>query len=177
MNYFEFYDIPVSFQPDENLIRQKFYTFSKAYHPDFFVNESEDKQQEILDLSTLNNKAYQVLANRNKRLPYILDIYGELEEGEKYVLPSDFLMEMMEVNEALMELEFEEDAAQLQKIIQEVDEIESNLDKELQTFINAFDEASETEKQVQLKKIKDIYYRKKYLLRIRESINRFATRL
>ncbi len=48
MNYFEFYNIPVSFLPDQNLVRKKFYAFSKDYHPDFFVNESEEKQNEIL---------------------------------------------------------------------------------------------------------------------------------
>src|SRR6476469_9185277 len=146
MNYFEFYNIPISFQPDETQIRQKFYELSKTYHPDFFVNDSEEKQQEILDLSTLNNKAYQVLSNKNKRLAYILDLHGELEEGEKYTLPSDFLMEMMEVNEALMELEFDEDTKELNKVKQQVDEIENGLDADLSSAITAFDQSSGQER-------------------------------
>ena len=63
MNYFEFYDMPESFTLDEALIKKKFYELSKEYHPDFYANEDEAKQQEILELSTLNNKAYQTLSN------------------------------------------------------------------------------------------------------------------
>ena len=101
MDYFEFYDIPLSFQPDQALVKKKFYALSKEFHPDFYITESEEKQQEILDLSTLNNKAFQTLSNPDKLLPYILQLKGVLTEGEKYALPQDFLMEMMEVNEAI----------------------------------------------------------------------------
>jgi molecular chaperone HscB len=176
MNYFEFYDIPVSFSPDQNLVKKKFYALSKAYHPDFYVNESEEKQQEILELSTLNNKAYQTLKDANKCLAYVLDLYGEISEGEKYTLPSDFLMEMMEVNEALMELEFDQNPPELERISKEVDLIENNLDQDLASFIVQFEGLKEDDIKLKLKDIKDIFYRKKYLLRIRKSINTFASR-
>ncbi|WP_036692701.1 Fe-S protein assembly co-chaperone HscB [Pedobacter glucosidilyticus] len=175
MNYFEFYEIPVSFHPDAEVVKRKFYALSKEYHPDFYVNESEEKQQEILDLSTLNNKAYQVLSHEQKRLNYVLELFGALEEGEKYALPQDFLMEMMDVNEALMELEFDEDLAKVEQIKAQVAEIEDSLDTTLASLTHQFDEQGAEEKKALLLQIKDIYYRKKYLLRIRESINRFAT--
>ena len=177
MNYFEFYDIPVSFLPDQNLVKKKFYAFSKAYHPDFFVNESEEKQNEILELSTLNNKAYQTLSNDIKRLPYVLQVLGKLEEGEKYSLPNDFLMEMMEINEALMELEFEPDAEKLNEIRSEIKAIEDSLNQGMETHMREFEALQQGDKNVALNKIKDIYFRKKYLLRIQESIDTFATRL
>ncbi|WP_225870924.1 iron-sulfur cluster co-chaperone HscB C-terminal domain-containing protein [Pedobacter cryophilus] len=130
MNYFEFYDIPLSFHPDKTAVKKKFYALSKAYHPDFFVNESEEKQQEILQLSTLNNKAFQTLSNPDQLLAYVLAAKGELEEGEKYELPQDFLMEMMEVNEAFMELEFDADEQQLAQVKQTVEELEDSLNAE-----------------------------------------------
>ncbi|RYD70944.1 MAG: Fe-S protein assembly co-chaperone HscB, partial [Sphingobacteriales bacterium] len=108
-NYFEFYELPIQFNPDLNAVKAKFYAFSKQFHPDFYANESEEKQQEVLDLSTLNNKAYQVLSDENKRIAYVLQLLGELPDGEKYNLSNDFLMDMMEINEALMEMEFEPD--------------------------------------------------------------------
>jgi molecular chaperone HscB len=72
INYFEFYDIPESFNPDSTALKKKFYALSKQYHPDFYANEDEAKQQEILEISTINNKAYQTLNDPNKRLEYIL---------------------------------------------------------------------------------------------------------
>lgn len=176
MDYFSFYELPLSFRPDQNLIKKKFYALSKAYHPDFFVNESEEKQKEILQLSTLNNKAFQVLSNPEQILAYILHLKGELEEGEKYELPQDFLMEMMDVNEALMELSFDAEDAQIEKLSQEVDQLENQLNENLKILVIKFEVAEETNQISILREIKDIWYRKKYMLRIRESINRFASR-
>lgn len=176
MDYFQLYDIPISFNPDQTLVKKKFYALSKAFHPDFFVNESEEKQQEILAQSTLNNKAFQTLSNPDKVLPYILEVKGELIEGEKYQLPQDFLMEMMEVNEALMELEFDANEQQIKEASDKVKELEEGLNTELNSFTSEFANTSENEQQALLKQIKDIWYRKKYLLRIRESINKFAIR-
>ncbi|WP_442794500.1 iron-sulfur cluster co-chaperone HscB C-terminal domain-containing protein [Pelobium manganitolerans] len=176
MDYFKFYDIPLSFCPDQNLVKKKFYELSKAYHPDFFVNEPEEKQQEILDLSTLNNKAFQTLSNPEKLLPYVLTEKGVLTEGEKYQLPQDFLMEMMEINEAIMDLEFEPDAQKQAELQKNVSAVEQTLNKELLSLIADFENTNEDVEAQKLAEIKDIWYRKKYLLRIRESIDKFAHR-
>lgn len=176
MNYFEFYDIVEAFNIDEAVVKRKFYELSKAYHPDFFANESEDKQSEILELSTLNNKAYQVLYFPQKRMEYILQLHGLLQEGEKYPLAQDFLIEMMDINEALMELEFEPDPTALTKIKSEVNQIEIGFKNELQTLADKFDHSTSELKKSILLKIKDLWYRQKYLLRITDSLNKFATR-
>ncbi len=177
MNYFKFYDIPISFSPDQALVKKKFYALSKEYHPDFFVNESEEKQQEILELSTLNNKAFQTLSNPDKLLPYVLTLEDVLVDGEKYQLPQDFLMEMMDVNEGIMDLESEANEAKLAGMNKNVDQFENDLNLELASLTADFELNKETEKKDALLKIKDIWYRKKYLLRIRESIDKFALRL
>lgn len=176
MNYFEFYDLPISFDLDENLVKKKFYELSKKYHPDFFVNDSEAKQQEILELSTLNNKAFQVLSNPKKRTEYILQLQGILIEGEKYQLPQAFLMEMMEVNEAVMELEFAEGGVAAITISEQVNAIEEALNREFVHLTTSFESQSESQRAETLKEVKDLYYRQKYLLRIRDSLDRFASR-
>lgn len=62
-SYFELYDLPPTFKVDEALLKKKFYALSKEFHPDYYANESKEKQDEILELSTLNNKAYKVLSD------------------------------------------------------------------------------------------------------------------
>ena len=173
MNYFEFYGLPESFSIDEAALKKKFYALSKEYHPDFYANEDEAKQQEILELSTINNKAYNVLSNANKRMEYVLQQHNLLAEGDKYQLAPDFLMEMMEINEALMEVE---DAGQLEAIKTQIADTESELNSELDALTSRYTESAKNGKQGILEAIRDIYYRQKYLLRIKDTLNTFAAR-
>nr|WP_121271363.1 Fe-S protein assembly co-chaperone HscB [Pedobacter schmidteae] len=177
MDYFEFYGLPVSLNPDPATIKQQFYKLSKQYHPDFYINESQEKQAEVLELSTLNNKAYQVLSDPQKRLHYVLTLKGLLTEGENYVLPQDFLMEMMDVNEQLMDLQFDPDAARLESLKTEIDNIEANITNDILKLTAAFDEQENALQEQTLVAIKDLYYRNKYLLRIRESVIKASTML
>lgn len=171
-NHFELYDIPESFNPDQAVVKRKFYELSKRFHPDYFVNESREKQSEILELSTLNNKAFQVLSQPLKRIEYILGLHGMIVEGDKYVLPQDFLMEMMDVNEALMDLELEPDQTRLLQLKSEVDQFETSLFDELKVQTDLFD-STDTRRDEILSRIRDIWYRQKYLMRIKESLNKF----
>ncbi|MFD2286605.1 Fe-S protein assembly co-chaperone HscB [Pedobacter petrophilus] len=168
-DYFEFYELPVQFNPDQNIVKSKFYAFSKKFHPDFYANESEEKQQEVLELSTLNNKAYQILSNAGKRLKYVLELKGIVATDEGYQLPQAFLMEMMDVNEALMDLEFDPDAEKLRQVAEEVGAIEKQLTNELEELINRFDVNPESSEEL-FPAIKDIFYRQKYVARLKEKL-------
>jgi molecular chaperone HscB len=171
-DYFAFYDLPVSFNPDAALVKQKFYANSKKYHPDFYINEDAEKQAEVLELSTVNNKAYQVLTDPQKRLNYILELKGKLIEGEHYVLPQSFLMEMMDVNESLMDLQFDPDAHRLAELKKEVEAIEKGVTGKIAALTASFDQKDVAGQERALDAIKDLYYRNKYLFRILEGIDK-----
>jgi molecular chaperone HscB len=173
MNYFEFYELPESFTIDEKALKNKFYQLSKKYHPDFYASEDDAKQQEILELSTLNNKAYQVLANPAKRTEYILQQHGLLTDGDKHKLAPAFLMEMMEINEAIMEIE---DESGLNTIKIQITGMDDELNEELSSAIKNYKTDNQDDKENALNTIKDIYYRQKYLLRIKDTLNTFAAR-
>jgi molecular chaperone HscB len=177
MNYFEFYDLPLSFNPDAVLVKLKFYELSRKYHPDFYVNYSQEKQDEVLELSTLNNKAYQVLSDPQKRLHYILELKGLLVEGENYALPQEFLMEMMEANEVLMDLQLNPDASRLEEVKGDVLSIEEGINAELERLTVLFDTLAGGAQEITLSSIKDLCYRKKYLHRINDSLFKLESEL
>ncbi|MFK7946768.1 MAG: Fe-S protein assembly co-chaperone HscB [Saprospiraceae bacterium] len=172
MQYFELYDLPVSFLLDGKLLKRKFYKLSKQFHPDFYTLESEEKQAEILELSTVNNEAYKTLSDFDKRMEYILkekSVYGE--EGKNKV-PQDFLMEMMEVNEALMELEFDFDSSILETTKQNIKNMEEELYNEILPILKNYNEANTST--TNLEQIKDFHFKRKYLLRIQNNLSKFA---
>ncbi|GAB3204293.1 molecular chaperone HscB [Pontibacter aydingkolensis] len=174
-NYFEFYNIPESFILDEKALKAKYYQLSREYHPDFYANEPQQKQDEILQLSTQNTNAYRTLSNPDLRMQYILKEHGLLEEG-KNELPSDFLMEMMELNEELMELEFDFDAAKLHEIGEKSSGLMATMDNDILPMLQRYPELHGLTKEEALQEIKTYYLKKKYLLRIQETLSKFAAR-
>lgn len=173
MNYFEFYDIPVSFKIDETKLKNKYFELSKKFHPDYHLQSSPGEQSKMLGLSSLNNNAYKTLLNFDSRIKYILELKGQIYEGEKHELPKEFLMEMMEVNEALMEMEMAKDEVKHQVIIKKISSIENELFQSIQTIVENYDDAKSSEDD--LKIVKDYYYKKKYLLRLKESLKKFES--
>lgn len=164
MNYFELYDIPLSFQPDLSLVKKRFYTLSRQYHPDFFGGATEVEKQEVLEISARVNKAYKVFQKQDELIKYILQLKGLLEEEEKYSLPPEFLMEVMDLNEQVMELD-KSDTAALEAILAIINELEKNIYDPVEAVLTDSESAHFTEKT--LLQVKAYYFKKKYLSRIR----------
>ncbi len=165
VNYFELYGLPVSFRPDPGQVKKKFYELSRQFHPDRFAQGGAEAVQEAIRMSALNNEAYRVLKDEDATLKFVLKFYGVLEEEEKYSLPPEFLMEMMELNESVSELEIEqEDAALKASVSKAIQDHLNQWSAEVEPLFAQF-HATEPDKDLLLK-IKDYYFRKKYLKRI-----------
>ncbi|MCB0519554.1 MAG: Fe-S protein assembly co-chaperone HscB [Lewinellaceae bacterium] len=172
MDYFEFFEIPVSFHLDNADLKQRFLQKSRQFHPDFFTLAGEEKQAEVLELSTLNNEAYRTLSDPDKRMGYILQHLGLIAEEGKNEVPQDFLMDMMDLNEALMELEFGFDESVFEKAKNDLAQIEMALSNEVAPYLERFD--ANKPNLAELETIKDFYFKKRYLWRIQENLDRFA---
>ena len=173
MNYFEFYDIPVSFQLDVNALRRQFLQLSKKYHPDFYTLESDEKQAEILELSTINNEAYKMLKDEEKRMKYILELKNLLGEHIKPQLPQTFLMDMMDINERVMDLQFDYDETTHQAIEVEISKKEAELKASVQDILDQYDDTKVTSEQ--LEAIRDYYLQNRYLLRLNENMQKLVS--
>ncbi|OON67296.1 Fe-S protein assembly co-chaperone HscB [Hymenobacter sp. CRA2] len=174
-DYFAFYDLPEGFLPDEKALKTKYYALSRQYHPDFHATAAPEEQQRVLELSTTNTNAYRTLSNFDLRLQYILQRHGLLEEG-KQELPADFLMEVMELNEQLMELEFEPDPAVAAQVTVEVERLENELETDIRPVLESYPKLPAEQRPAALQQARTYYLKRRYLLRIRESLAKFATR-
>jgi molecular chaperone HscB len=161
MNYFELFEIPISIKVDKKLLSKKYVELQKKYHPDFYTQSTEDEQGDALEKSSAINKALKIFKNEDETIKYVLQLKGLLEEEEKYALPPAFLMEMIELNESLEE----EDASSKTQASKYIDE----LYKDIADIIKNYDDASITKED--LLKLKEYYYKKKYLQRILDRID------
>ncbi|MBS1756436.1 MAG: Fe-S protein assembly co-chaperone HscB [Bacteroidetes bacterium] len=162
MNYFELFNLPVAPTVDKSLLSKKYFELQKKYHPDFFSNNTEEEKEMVVQQSADVNKAYKIFQNKEKTIEYFLQQKGLVEFDEKYTLPPDFLMEMMELNEALDE----NNAADIEN---KVKTYEENLYASIQAILENYEDGITPVES--LKKLKDYYFKKKYLERILDRLD------
>lgn len=172
-NFFEFFGLKPSPLIDEQALKKAYYDNMRAWHPDLHTLKSPEEQAQMLERSTYNNRAFQTLIDPDKRLAYLLQLHGREPEGSNAQLPADFLMDMMELNEELAELETKTDAAQkLPAFRQMLQEREKQLLKEVTPLLQnyQFEQADEE----LLDALQNFFFKKRYLLRIKEKLSTFA---
>lgn len=173
MNYFQLFDIKPTFNPDTTQVKNKFYELSRLYHPDRFAAEGAEKMVEALKMAADLNLAYKTLKDSDATMAYVLRIHGMLEDEEKYSLPPAFLMEMMDLNEAVSDYE----ASPLDEPTRLT--AKNALAEQLQTWndavapLTARYNAGDYDDKLLLA-IKDMYFRKKYLHRIQERMDKIS---
>ena len=158
MNYFEIFGIPVQLKVNKTELPKKFFELSRKFHPDFYANTTPSEQNKALEITANLNKAFKTFQNPDETIKYVLQLKGLLEEEEKYQLPPDFLMAVMELNEKLTN-----DSAAA------IHDFETEIYSGVQSIIEGYDDATVTT--ADLLKVKEYYFKKKYLQRILDRLD------
>ena len=161
MNYFELFGLPIGFRVDTIQLRKAFMEIQRSSHPDKFAQASPEEQEAALEKSSMANKGFTLLNNKALVIPYVLELNGYMEADEKYALDPDFLMEMMELNEAWMDAD-DEDMKKLVK--QRVDTIQSAILTPVKAVLETT--SVHTISREEMSQVKEYYYKQKYLNRI-----------
>jgi molecular chaperone HscB len=169
MNHFELFEIPVTLQVNAALMKQKFYELSRKYHPDFFTQENENDQSDALEKSSQVNKAFRIFSKQDETIKYVLQLKGLLEDDEKYQLPPNFLLEVMDMNEQLMEAKMESDKHAISKIKSALTQLQIEIYEPIKSIIENYKEGITTNEE--LLQVKEYYFKKKYLNRILEGMS------
>jgi molecular chaperone HscB len=168
MNYFELFEIPVSLRINKASLPKKYFELSRKYHPDFFANAPAAEQAEMLEISSMVNKAYKTLQHPDELVKYVLQLKGLLQEEEKYDLAPDFLMEVMDINEELMELEPGTEPSRLNDLELRITQLENDMYEPVKAIVEHYQEGVTSPQE--LLQVKEYYFRKKYLHRILDKI-------
>ena len=165
MTYFELFNIPVQLKMDRASLNSRFFELSRKYHPDYFVKDDPKAQAEALEKSALLNRAFKTFQNPDETIKYVLQLKGLLEEEEKYELPPEFLMEVLEIHEQLMDVDDKEIASNIRSRIQN---LQTEIYEPVKEIVEHYQEGHTSEKE--LLQVKEYYYKKKYLQRIQQQL-------
>jgi molecular chaperone HscB len=104
-NYFELFHLPESFVVDSGKLTEQYRELQQKVHPDRFASASEQERRLSMQLATRINEAFRVLKDPLERARYLLQVKGvEWEDEQSTVNDTAFLMEQMELREALGEV-------------------------------------------------------------------------
>lgn len=113
-DFFSLFDLPARFELDTALLEQRYRALQAQVHPDKFAHLPESERRVSMQWSTRVNEAFQTLRKPVSRARYLLTLHGvETQEETNTAMPVDFLMQQMEMREAIEEALRRRDSAAL----------------------------------------------------------------
>ena len=120
-NHFELFGLPPAFSVEAEALERSYREIQSKVHPDRFAHAGDAERRASLQWTTRVNEAFRVLKNPVQRAKHLLELHGvDVAFETNTAMPPDFLMQQMELREAL---EGAKDAASL-------DSLRNNLLKE-----------------------------------------------
>jgi molecular chaperone HscB len=120
--HFDIFALPRSFDVDPGQLDSRFRELQRTVHPDRFVNATDQERRISMQQATRINEAYQTLKDPLLRGRYLLKLGGREFHDEQHTTSDvEFLMEQMELREALGEVRNADDVfAELGRIIDRI---------------------------------------------------------
>ncbi|MEJ2360283.1 MAG: Fe-S protein assembly co-chaperone HscB [Gammaproteobacteria bacterium] len=121
-NYFELFDLPVAFEIDNASLAERYRDLQRAAHPDRYANATERERREAMQMAANINEAFQTLKSPLQRARYILQLKGvDFDDQKDTSFDSEFLMEQIELREALAEVRDDPNAlSRLNTLMQDI---------------------------------------------------------
>ena len=116
------------------MLERSYREIQSRVHPDRFAHAGEAERRASLQWTTRVNEAYRTLKDPVQRAKHLLELHGvDVAFETNTAMPPDFLMQQMELREAL---EQAKDAAQLDQLRKQLRASGSSLENEIAEAID-----------------------------------------
>ncbi len=106
---FELFNLPLTFAQDRAAIDARWKELQREVHPDKFATHGAAAQRLSMQWSVRINEAYQRLKDPLKRAAYLCELHqAPIQAENNTAMPAAFLVQQMELREALEEASSEE---------------------------------------------------------------------
>lgn len=110
-NHFELFGLPVAFDIDAQQLAERYRELQRTLHPDRYANAGERERRLSVQHAAQVNDAFQTLKSSLLRARYLLQLKGvEFDDEKETHLDPVFLMEQMELREALADVRTDSDS-------------------------------------------------------------------
>ena len=132
-NHFELFGLPVAFEIDTQQLAERYRELQRTLHPDRYANATDRERRLSIQHAAQVNEAFQTLKSSLRRARYLLQLKGIQFDDEKEThLDPEFLMEQMELREALADVRMASDPlGGLNNIMQDIKARQSTMEGQL----------------------------------------------
>lgn len=103
LDYFTCMNLPRLLTIDKKYLEDTFYSLSRTFHPDFYVNKDEGEKAVSLGNTALLNTAYHTLKDPIQRAEYLIRLEAGSVKDIRSAPPADLFDEILELQEDLEE--------------------------------------------------------------------------
>ena len=132
-NYFEIFNLPLTYDIDLTKAGELFLELQKKVHPDRYASAGDQEKRIAMQQTSLINQAFQTLKNPVARAQYMLKLKGlDMDSETDTTMDAAFLMEQMEFRESIAEVQDNSDP------LAELDKMSADLKNKLEDLMNDF---------------------------------------
>lgn len=131
-NHFELFGLQPAFALDAEALERAYREIQSQVHPDRFAHAGDAERRASLQWTTRVNEAYRMLKNPVQRASHILSLQGvDVAFETNTAMPAQFLMQQMELREALEGVVETKDLPGLESLQKKLDADQASLERQI----------------------------------------------
>ena len=112
-NYFELFGLTPRYRVDRDVLEERYRAFQHRVHPDRYASATDQERRVAMQQAAQINEAYRVLRDPIARARYLLEQRGhDFQDQQQTHQDAEFLMEQIELREALAEVRHQDEPLQ-----------------------------------------------------------------
>ena len=136
-SHFDLFGLQPAFAVDEERLESAYREIQSRVHPDRFAHAGDAERRASLQWTTRVNEAYRTLRNPVSRASHLLALNGiDVAFETNTAMPAGFLMEQMELREALEDATQSKDLSALEALQQRIDGDRCDIEGQLSARID-----------------------------------------
>ena len=136
-NFFELFELPVSFDVDLSEIQQHYMALQKQVHPDKFASGTDQEKRLSMQQTSWINEAQATLKDPVLRATYLLKLKGtDINLENETTMDAGFLMQQLELRERLENIKNEDDPLDVLDGLSK--ELKSSIDDMMKSFSQSY---------------------------------------